>query len=90
MRDAETPPEQMEPVISSNETATFCDETKPFYDDNNDVSELDNALVEETMDNDSDPSFKGGSDHGGSSEYLLLIQKSILLYVFWNNIQSIK
>lgn len=72
MKDAEMP-EQMEPVISSNDSDTFCDETKPFYGgDNNGISEFDDALVGETMDNDSDPSFKDGSDHAGSSEYLFL------------------
>lgn len=61
VKDAEMP-EQME----SNENDTFCNETKSLYGaDINGISEMDDTLLEETMDNDSDPSFKGGQ-----SEYI--------------------
>lgn len=71
--DADTEmPEQMEPAISLNENDKFCNESKPFYGDSNEVSGFDDDLLEEAMDNDSDPSFKSGSEHAESSEYLFL------------------
>lgn len=66
-------PEHMEPAISSNESDRFRNETKPFYGEKNEISDCDDALLEETMDNDSDPSFKSGSEHAESSKYSLSI-----------------
>lgn len=63
-------PEQIEPAISSNESDRFCNETKPYYEVTDEISDCDDALIEETFDNDSDPSFKSGSEHVESSEYL--------------------
>lgn len=64
-------PEQIEPTIKSNDNGRFCNETKPFYGENDETSDCDDALLEATMDNDSDrdPSFKSGSEHAESSEY---------------------
>lgn len=69
-----------EPMSSYNEGDVFCDEAKPFCSGDNEMSEFDDALVDETMDNDSDPSFKGGSDHG-NSEYIFRLANALMVYL---------
>lgn len=65
-------PDQMEPMVSFNENAKFPNELKSFDDDSNEVSGFDDALLVEPMDdNNSDASFKAGSDHADSSKYFL-------------------
>lgn len=66
--DAEMP-EQIEPATSSYRSDRFCNDTKPFFGANAEDSECDDAPFGEAMDNDSDPSFKSGSEHAENSEY---------------------
>lgn len=68
--DAEMPEPSGPAAISSTESDKFRNETKPFYGEANEISEFDDDLLEEAADHDSDPSFKSGSEHAASSEYL--------------------
>lgn len=56
-------PEQIQSVVSSNGSDTFFNESKSFYNDALDEETNDDDLVEDAIDNDSDPSFKGGSEY---------------------------
>lgn len=71
---------ETERAMSHNENDAFCDDIKPIDDSYNENTEFDVAQDDETMDNDSDPSFKSGSDHAVSSEYSFqLFEKSRFL-----------
>lgn len=61
-------------MISHNENYTFFDNVNNEGSDN-EISELDEAQADETMDNDSDPSFKGGSHQAAGSKYFIGIFK---------------
>lgn len=76
-----------EPVGGYSENDTFCDEAKPFFNDNNDISQMNDAMGEETMDNDSEPSFTGGNDHADSSECILSLRmfRSCIKFNYSNN-----